>query len=98
MNGSHESATVLAGFQAPAHAKALLTTEGDFPMTTTAKTSIAPRTIGLALAAATVTAPVALALVAPAEIAAMAALVLPFVTMSWLEGRLPRVAAATAHA
>ena len=34
-------------------------------MTTTAKTSIAPRTIGLALAAATVTAPVALALVAP---------------------------------
>jgi hypothetical protein len=62
----------------------------------TSNTSTTPRNIGLALAALTVTAPAALALVAPAEIALMTALVLPFVTMSWLEGRLPRLSAAHA--
>lgn len=60
-------------------------------MTTTAITPTASRTTGLALAAATVATPAALALVVPAEIVLMLALVLPFVTMSWLEGRVPPV-------
>jgi len=49
------------------------------------------RTASVTVAGITVALPLVLALFAPAEIVMSLALVLPFVTMMWLEHALPRV-------
>jgi len=49
------------------------------------------RTTSVAVAGVTVALPLVLALIAPAEIVLPLALVLPFGTMMWLEGKRPRV-------